>query len=420
MKRPLRICIDARFVPGYSGGIENVVAGLVYGLSSLQEPAEKYHILAYEKSAEWLSQYMKGSWEVLTCGIPNIAKLKRTISTRHPKTKALLEKIGSINPRMFATIPHSPEVIERAEIDLMHFALQSAFRTTCRSIYHPHDLQHIHLPEYFSNYERTGRSLKYKSFCDAASLVAVSSSWVKDDVAENLGVPKSKIAVVPLAPATELSNISLTPSELATVKKDFDLPEQFAFYPAQTWPHKNHIALVEAIAVARDRYGLKIPLVLAGRHGSSQASIQRRIEQLRLTDQVRSLGFIAATHLQALYKLCRLVVIPSKFEAASFPLWEAFLAGAPATCSTVTSLPRQANGAALLFKEDDVEGMAKCVCRIWTDDALRRDLVERGTQVISQFTWTQTAHAFRAHYRRILGSPLSPLDQRVLDAAPII
>lgn len=420
MKRPLRICIDARFLPGYSGGVENVVAGLVYGLSSLEESVEKYHILAYEESAEWLAQYMKGPWEVLACRKPSTFKLKRAISTRLPRGKAFLERIANISPTTFTNIPQSPEVVKKAKIDLMHFALQSAFRTNCRSIYHPHDLQHVHLPEYFSDYERAGRSKKYKVFCDAASLVAVSSSWVRDDIAKNLGIPKKKIAVVPLAPATEISNLFLSSSDLHGIQKQFNLPEKFAFYPAQTWPHKNHLALVDAIAVARDRYGLRIPLVLAGRQGSSYVNVNRRIEQLMLTDQVTSLGFVSSEQLHALYKLCRLVVVPSKFEAASFPLWEAFLAGVPATCSTVTSLPKQADGAALLFQEDDVERMAECMCQLWTDDTLRLELVTRGTQVVSQFSWKKTALEFRAHYRKILGIPLSHDEKNLLEKPPII
>ena len=420
MSRSYRICIDARFTPGYSGGVENVVAGLVYGLSSLEDRLEKYYILAYEESAAWLSQYMKGPWDVLACKRPANIMLKRAISTHFPNVKALLERIGSIEPKAFTSIPRSPEIVEKAKIDLMHFALQSAFLTNCRSIYHPHDLQHVHLPEYFSRYERIGRSLKYKAFCGAADLVAVSSSWVKDDVADNFGISRSKIAVVPLAPATELVDISLTPSECISVQQQFRLPDEFAFYPAQTWPHKNHLALVNAIAVARDRYGIKVPLVLAGRQGSSFASIHRRIDQLGLADHVHSLGFVSARQLQALYKLCKIVVIPSKFEAASFPLWEAFLAGAPAACSNVTSLPRQANGAALVFGADDVDSMAQCICRLWTDDRLRQELAEKGAAVVSQFTWKRTALAFRGHYRNILGLPLLTEEQQLLDATPII
>ena len=39
----------------------------------------------------------------------------------------------------------------------MHFPIQDAFTTDMPSIYQPHDLQHLHLPELFSRWERERR-----------------------------------------------------------------------------------------------------------------------------------------------------------------------------------------------------------------------------------------------------------------------
>ncbi len=86
-------------------------------------------------------------------------------------------------------------------------------------------------------------------------MVAVSSSWVRQDLEEHLNIPHEKIGVVPLAPSTEAYTMPSS-EELATVRKKFDLPDEFAFYPAQTWPHKNHLGLIEAAAILRNRHAL--------------------------------------------------------------------------------------------------------------------------------------------------------------------
>jgi len=419
MNRAPRICVDARLDPGFSGGIEQVVGGLARGLSSLPDGNEEYHFLVYPGTEQWLAPHMTGSCRLLYCRRSLQHRLRRTIASRFPRLRKALEKAGSLAVDKAISIPQSSGTIEKAGIDLMHFTFQAAFLTGVPSIYHPHDLQHIHLPEYFSDYERRGRTLVYKRFCEQARMVAVSSSWVRQDLVEHLGIAHEKIAVVPLAPSTE-SCTNAAPGDLESTRRKFDLPDSFAFYPAQTWPHKNHLGLIEAAAIIRDRHDLHIPLVFSGRKGDFFPHLERRISELRLDGQVRFLGFVTQQELQSLYRLCRCVVIPTRFEAASFPLWEAFLAMAPTACSNVTSLPRQAGDAALTFDPDDVRQIASCLQRLWTDAGLRRELAQRGRDNVSRFSWQKTALGFRAHYRRILGLELTQQDTAILNEPPLL
>jgi len=414
-----RICIDARLQPGFSGGIEQVVIGLARGLSSLTDGDEEYYFLTYPDTDKWLAPYLGNSCHLLHCKRSWQHTWRRTVASRFPLARKTLEKIGSLLVEKAISIPKSNGTIEEAGIDLMHFTFQAAFLTDIPSIYHPHDLQHIHLPEYFSEYERQGRSLVYKRFSDQAQVVAVSSSWVRQDLVDHLDIPHDKICVVPLAPSTE-AYTEPSPGELATVSEKFDLPEAFAFYPAQTWPHKNHLGLIEAAAILRDRHTLHIPLVFSGRKSDYYPTLEKRINELGLAAQVQFLGFVSPLELQSLYRLCRCVIIPTKFEAASFPLWEAFLAGAPTACSNVTSLPRQAGIAALTFDPSDENVIADCLHRLWKDGELRTRLAKHGRENVSCFTWKKTALRFRAQYRRILDIELSSEDNAILNTEPIL
>jgi glycosyltransferase involved in cell wall biosynthesis len=110
------------------------------------------------------------------------------------------------------------------------------------------------------------------------------------------------------------------------------------------------------------------------------------------------------------------VIIPSLFEAASAPLWEAWLAGKPAACSNVTSLPEQAGDAALIFNPTSVDAVADALAQLWTSPNLRSTLARRGAQRVGAFTWDRTARTFRAHYRRISGVPVSAEDADLMAA----
>lgn len=419
MKKRPRICIDARLEPGLSGGIEQVVTGLARGLSSLSDGNEEYYFLTHTRAADWLAPHLSGNCRLLYGGRSFQQTARRTIASRFPSLRKLLENVASLAPERAVSIPQSNGLIEKSGIDLMHFTLQGGFITDVPTIYHPHDLQHIHLPEYFSKYEQRGRTLVYKRFCDQARTVAVSSSWVRQDIKEQLEIPLDKIAVVPLAPSTECGTFA-KPIDTDSIRRKFDLPDKFAFYPAQTWPHKNHLGLLEAVKIILEQHGIHIPLVFSGRKTDFYPHLKQRVTELGLEGQVQFLGFVTHEDLQSLYRLCRCVVIPTKFEAASFPLWEAFLAKAPAACSNVTSLPRQAGDAALTFDPNDSGQIASCLYRLWTDAELRRVLAKRGWQNVNRFSWQNTALAFRAHYRRILGLTLTRQDIAILNTDPII
>jgi glycosyltransferase involved in cell wall biosynthesis len=105
------------------------------------------------------------------------------------------------------------------------------------------------------------------------------------------------------------------------------------------------------------------------------------------------------------------MVFPSLFEGFGMPISEAFVMGAPTACSNVTSLPEQADDAALIFDPQNIDEIARTLFRLWTDDALREDLAVRARKRVSSLKWERTARIFRAHYRRLSGRQLAPQDQ---------
>ncbi|MCL5961622.1 MAG: glycosyltransferase family 4 protein [Chloroflexi bacterium] len=420
----LQICLDARIRSGSYGGVEQVIIGLASGLAKLRDGNEQYLFLTYPESEKWIQPYLEGPCRTLR--VPDPARsdkwrdtLKRTLLHPVPFFDPMLLK--SRQPPRFRPVrpPESDGTIEKAGVDVMHFTKQTAFLTKVPSIYHPHDLQHRHLPHLFSPRQRQFREANYQTFCEQAQMVAAVSSWSKRDFIEQYRLPEAKVQVVPFAPVlTEYPNP--TSGDIATVREKFGLPETFVYYPAQTWPHKNHIGLLEGLALLRDRRGLAITLVCSGHLNYLYRRIQRQAERLRISNQVRFLGFVSPVEIQCLYKLCRCVIIPTKFEAASFPLWEAFLSGAPAACSDVTSLPEQAGDAALLFDPESPSEIGDAIHRLWTDEKLRAALVERGRRNVARFSWEHTARVFRAHYRRIARRPLTEEDQLLLSMPPLL
>ena len=418
----LRVAIDARLRPGISGGVESVIIGLVRALSAFTDGHERYDVMVRSDAPDWITPFVSGAVGLLPASDRVRrwrAVAKRVAGSSSSRLGAAWRRRPLLPGEVVGGPPPSDGTIERAGTDVMHFTIQRGFRTDIPSIYHPHDLQHIHLPHFFSARERAVRDRWYHELAAQAALVVVGTTWVRDDVVRNLDVAPDRVAVVPWAPV--LSAYPVPDSdEVVAIKERLRVPSGFVLYPAQTWPHKNHIGLVQAVAELRRRARLDIPLVFSGRQTEHAAVIRRRATRLGVGDLLHWTGFVSPLDLQALYQMARAVVIPTRFEAASGPLWEAFLAGVPAACSNVTSLPAQAGDAALVFDPDDIDAMAGAVQRLWLDDDLRTDLVARGAANVRRFSWDRTARLFRAHYRQIAGRSLSTDDRRLLQEPPLL
>jgi glycosyltransferase involved in cell wall biosynthesis len=412
--------IDARLLSGTAGGVEQFIIGLGYGLSQLSDGQEEYHFLTYLGADDWIRPYLSGPCRILGFpGMPRGSNVRSLIRNRYPKVYDLVQRYYPVSERWKMQGLLSNGTIERANVDVMHFTHQVAFLTRVPSIYHPHDIQHKHLPHYFSKSKRVMREVLYQMFCRRARLVAVSSSWMKKELIRVYHFSGAKVQVVPLAPPLSAYH-KATAEDIRFVKQKLCLPDEFVFYPAQTWPHKNHIALLDALAILRQRFGMNISAVFTGSTcGSTFQDIMRHIRKLGLDSQIRFLGFVKPLDLQCVYQLARCVVIPTKYEAASFPIWEAFLSGVPVACSNVTSLPEQAGNAALFFNPNIPEEIAKAILRLWEDVPLRDILIKLGHQNVAHNSWKRTAQIFRAHYRRIVGKPLSEEDRTLLMAPPL-
>jgi glycosyltransferase involved in cell wall biosynthesis len=425
LDRQLRIALNGQLSPdkGY-GGIAQVLTGLVAALGKLDDGSEEYLIIGAQEGSEWLIPHLGPNQRIVRP--PSTVEpakprprwfkyLKRLLSPLRPIVRAVgREALPPPPPRRWPEVPISNGTYESLGCDVIHFPFQHFVLCALPTIYNPHDLQHLHFPQYFTPAVIAWRETIYPAGCHLAHTVVTGSHWVKDDVVRHYGVDPTKVQIIPWAAPTQ-AYPAPSPSMLTAVEAKYGLQQPFAFYPAMTWAHKNHLRLLDALASLSDREGLAVRLVCTG---YQQPSHWPRIEEhLRTTDlngQVRFLGMVPPEDLRAIYRLSQFVIVPTLFEAASGPVFEAWQEGVPVACSTVTSLPEQAGDAALLFDPYSVEAIADAVRRMATDEDLRAELARRGARRLRDFSWERTAKAYRAVYRRAARRALTDEDRWLL------
>lgn len=250
------------------------------------------------------------------------------------------------------------------------------------------DLQHEYHPEFFSPQVLDERRRVFgTSIAKAARLIAISE-FTRRTVIERFGVPPEIISTAHLAADPRFQPENARAGEVERVLAKYGLPrEGYLFFPAHTWPHKNHVGALQALALLRDEHGRRPLLALTGEAREGQAALDESAARLGLGEQVRSLGYCPPEDLPGLYRGAAALFYPSFFEGFGLPLVEAMWCGCPIVASRATSLPEIAAEAALLVDPHSPAEMAAALRRVLDEAGLRQGLVESGRRRARDFSW---------------------------------
>ena len=272
-----------------------------------------------------------------------------------------------------------------------------------------HDIQEQYYPENFSKQELAGRREVYPDICRSATTVVAISEFCKRSFVEKFGIDSSKIEVVYNAPQAGIVGGPAAAEEGAEGAADEGhwsrdpLPEEFLFYPANTYPHKNHATLLDALRRLRDaaggasraagRAGLppRAPhVVFSGFEIPGSFPLKKEIAARKLGDCCRIFTDLPVEELRYLYHHALAVVLPTKFEGFGMPAVEAAACGRPVVCSDLPVLREILGDNALYFDPDDVEDLVRQVRRVAEDADLRRRLAAAGRPVAARFNWEES------------------------------
>lgn len=253
------------------------------------------------------------------------------------------------------------------------------------------DLQPLDLPQNFTRTKRTYLHTMLGRSARAAELVCVPSEFTRRRVEALLGVGGDRVRVVPWYPRPVPAQVPAPPAGV--------VPEgRFLLYPAITYPHKNHLVLLEAFAHVDD----DVTLVLTGGAGPDEAEVMARARRLGLADRVRRPGRVPAAHLEALYAAATAVVVPSRYEGFGLPALEAMQRGCPVVVSDAGSLPEVAR-AEDLVPADDVTAWRDAMQAVLSlSPAERAQRVVEGRTAAARFDAARTADGMLGAYRAVL------------------
>jgi glycosyltransferase involved in cell wall biosynthesis len=210
-----------------------------------------------------------------------------------------------------------------------------------------------------------------------ADLVLTLSESARTDIEHAFGLPPAKIRV------TYLGSPPLDPEPSPT--------EPYFLFVGGTEKRKNLTAVLEAFKTIE---GFELRVV--GANTVSPVHDARRDQS-----GVKWLGHVSEHELVELYRHATALVFPSRYEGFGLPVLEAMARRTPVIAANRSSIPEVARGAAILVDPDDIEGLRDAMRRVAAEPSLRAELTERGAEVVSGFSWDETAHATVAAYEEL-------------------
>lgn len=281
------------------------------------------------------------------------------------------------------------EQIARHDIDLLYFLSYSRYAGYTEKfnyIFSLWDLNHRDYPEFplfhqnlfFDNMENLLREVLPK-----ATAILVDSEISKLAAIHRYGIDDRRVYVQPFLPAESVQNSSIG---TANIRLLYSLKNDYVYYPAQFWAHKNHYYILEGLKLLKEKYGVCVDAVFSGSDKGNLSYILESAKKMGISDQVHYIGFVENRLIPDLYRQALALVMPTYFGPTNMPPLEAFALGTPVIYADVKGVREQVEGAALMMDLKKPDSMAVQLLKVLKGDQQVEQLKNRGKGIVNSWT----------------------------------
>jgi hypothetical protein len=142
-------------------------------------------------------------------------------------------------------------ILEKYNTDLVYFTSPSLLALMTRKhnfILTVFDLCHrdcVEFPEIRENREFETRENFLKDTTSRAISIITDSETGRQNIIRRYNIDNHRVVPIPFLPSRQVvANTGNTINQVMDVKKKFGIDGDYIYYPAQLWPHKNHIYIL--------------------------------------------------------------------------------------------------------------------------------------------------------------------------------
>ena len=198
-----------------------------------------------------------------------------------------------------------------------------------------------------------------KKILPSSFLIITESDDLKKKIVKLYQLKANKIISIPNIPSKLMSNKNN--NLIKIVKKKYNIKNNFYFYPAQFWQHKNHIVILKCVEKLK-KQGMNLLFIFCGRDKGNLKFIRKKISEYKINTNIKILNYIEDKEVWALYKLSKALVMPTYFGPTNIPPVEAWSLNVPVIYSSY--LKNHGKNAALYFKPDSEDDLIKALKKL--------------------------------------------------------
>ena len=233
--------------------------------------------------------------------------------------------------------------------------------------------------------------------------IIAASHYIASDLV-NHGVSADKIEVVYNGIDHKLFFPAIDFDDDIVDIKPFAIRRPYFIYGSRlSGPEKKHVELIKAFSLFKEKTKLPHRLVIAGSDGPYSAEVHKAAFESPFASDIFLTGYFPHENFAQLYSGSDGCIFPSEAEGVGLPVLEAMATGVPVACSSACALPEIAGDAALYFNSNNIEEIALCMEKIVSDSALKADMVKKGLEHSTCFSWEKTVSQTFDVVRRLVG-----------------
>lgn len=366
-----------------------VGGGFQYALSTMlvlnRHRSEKYNFIFFTTSAANLVVLEDYGIQAHHLRLSGFDKLISQVKS-HPTVSRVLTKLRLPTQTRF------DRILARHGIDLVYPVSPSTMPLLTERfnyLFMLMDLCHRDFME-FPEVRRAREFEIRENLCRKALPKAVSviteSELGRANAIRRYGLDAERVVVLPMLPSEAVIVSPATyESGYFDVKRKYGIDGDYVYYPAQFWPHKNHLYILDGLKVLREKYGKRIHAVFSGSDKGNLQYVLTSAKKMGLEKDVHYIGFVAGAELPYLYRQALALVMPTYFGPTNIPPLEAFYLECPVLYSDLPGLRDQVAGAALLVDLTNPASMAENIMRIIAEPDEMKILVANGRKKVESW-----------------------------------
>lgn len=264
------------------------------------------------------------------------------------------------------------------------------FFVRCPQVVTIPDMQYRRYPEDLTFLARIATEILVRIAVRRCKDIITISEFSRKEILAFTHARKESLWVVHLAADPAFARPIPADIKRQRLKRLLSAEKPYILCIANTYPHKNVHALVEAFGQIQE----KIPhqLVLVGKPRLGEPEVRAALRKIPDTSRVQRLLQVGQEDLIALYQAADFFVFPSLYEGFGLPVLEAMMSDVPVLTTKCGSIPEIGGDKVCYFDPAGSADLARQMLHIvsWKSDYRKNQIMEAQKRAC-QFSWQQTA-----------------------------